>query len=137
MSKKINRFITLAIFLIVVGVFVFNKKSTQEVSPKPVIEQQAEVSPSPTSEVAEQKESYEFTATMSGQIALDLVQSQVKLDLKEYDFGTMVEGVNSLKADVNHYWALYQNGDYAKVGIADVKLEKGEKIELKYEEIKL
>lgn len=119
------------------GIFVFSKKNPQEVFPKPAIEQQAEMSPSPTPEAPEQKESYEFAATMSGQNALDLVQSQVKLDLKEYDFGTMVEGVNSLKADSKHYWALYQNGDYAKVGIADVKLEKGEKIELRYEEIKL
>ncbi len=137
MSKKINRFTTLVLFLIVAGVFIFSRKPTQEVSPKPAIEQQAEASPTPTPEAAEQKQSYEFTATLSGQIALDLVQSQVKLDLKEYDFGIMVEGINSLKADVNHYWALYQDGDYAKVGIADIKLEKGEKIELKYEEITL
>lgn len=91
---------------------------------------------SPKANIA-QKTDYEFVATASSQSALKLVESQVKLDLKQYDFGVMIEGVDGLKADAKHYWALYQNGDYAKVGIADIKLKKGEKLELKYEEIKL
>lgn len=135
MSKKISRLITLILFAAVAAVFFFNRNNFQKNQLN--LEEPAQVEPSPTTSLPAKQETYEFVATVSGEIALDLVQSQVKLDLKEYDFGTMVEGVNDLKADTKHYWALYQNGDYAKVGIADVKLEKGEKIELRYEEITL
>lgn len=137
MSKKISRLISLILFVAVVAVLIFNRNDFAKNQQKLAESPQATPTPTPTVSLPAKQEIFEFTATVSGQKALDLVQSQVKLDLKEYDFGTMVEGVNALKADAKHYWALYQNGDYAKIGIADIKLEKGEKIELRYEEIKL
>lgn len=107
---------------------LLNSFPNQEQIPAPTVSPKADTF---------QKTDYEFVATTSSQSALELVESQVKLDLKQYDFGVMIDGVNALKADAKHYWAIYQNGDYAKVGIADIKLQKGEKLELKYEEIKL
>lgn len=101
------------------------------VVPEP-IKQQTEAESSPTPAIPK---TYGFTATVSAQPALELVKSQIDLQVKEYDFGLMVEGVNGLMADEKHYWALYQNGEYATVGIADLKLEKDETIELRYEEI--
>ena len=145
MSKKLNKFITFLLFIIVVGLLLFRQKRIQEVLSGSKTKQQIESIPTipPSAQLEfkvgddKQKETYQFVATVSGQNALNLVQSQVKLDLKKYDFGVMIEGVGDLKADSKHYWALYQNGDYAKTGIAEIKLQKNEKIELKYEEIKL
>jgi hypothetical protein len=145
MSKKINKYISFILFLIVVGSLIYRQKKIQEVLLSYETQQAAKqiptLAPSANLEFRvgkdSQKEAYEFTATVSGQNALELAQSQAKLDLKKYDFGTMVEGVAGLMADSKHYWAIYQDGEYAKTGIADIKLEKGEKIELKYEEIKL
>jgi hypothetical protein len=110
---------------------MFTYRLFNPVVPEP-IQEQSEVELSPTPAIPS---TYSFTATTSAQSALDLVESQIDLRVKEYDFGLMVEGVNGLLADEKHYWALYHNGDYAKVGIADLKLEKDETIELRYEEI--
>lgn len=145
MTKNLNKLITFILFIIVVGALLFRQKNLQNEVINSVNQKQLnEISISTPSAqlefnagVGEQKQAYEFVATMSSQNALELVQSQVKLDLKKYDFGTMIEGVNGLKADSKHYWALYQAGDYAKTGITELKLTKNEKIELKYEEIKL
>lgn len=69
--------------------------------------------------------------------ALDLVQSQLKAEFKTYDFGLMLESVDGLRADTSHYWAIYYNGEYAKVGLADLMIKKGDVLELVYEEIVL
>jgi hypothetical protein len=140
MSKKMNRLVTLVLFIVVASILFANRGDLNKISSdlnqqQPPVDSNITAFPSPTAEVPA-SESYSFVATSSGQSALTLVQSQVELSLKEYDFGTMIEGVNGLMADSKHYWALYQAGDYAKTGIADLKLNKDEVIELKYEEIK-
>lgn len=129
MLKKLNKFTTIALLLIVLGMFAYRFFNPVIIEP---VQQQAKEQPSPTPAIPK---TYSFTATVSAQPALELVKSQIDLQVKEYDFGLMVEGVNGLIADEKHYWALYHNGDYAKVGIADLKLEKDETIELRYEEI--
>lgn len=144
MSKKINKFINLALFLAIVGLLIFRQKRIQEIFSEKSAQKEVEIIPSiaPSAQlefkVAEEaKESYQFTATDSAQNALELAQNELKLDLKEYSFGTMIEGVNGLMADNQHYWAIYQNGEYAKIGIAEIELNKGDQLELKYEEIQL
>ncbi|MBU1033707.1 DUF4430 domain-containing protein [Patescibacteria group bacterium] len=144
MSKKLNKFINLALFLALVALLIFRQKRIQEIfsgkTTQPAVEINSAIAPSAQLEfkVAEEiKESYQLTASNSAQNALELAQNELKLDLKEYDFGTMIEGVNGLMADNKHYWAIYQNGEYAKTGIAEIELNKGDKIELKYEEIQL
>ena len=67
--------------------------------------------------------------------ALDLVEAKLTAEFKTYDFGVMLEAVNGLKADDKHYWAIYYNGEYAKVGLSDLTIKSGDLLELVYEEI--
>ncbi len=142
MTKNINKFVSLTFFLLIVGVLFLRQPKIRESlfnDKTRVTETVPSVAPSAQLEfqVGESnlQKDYQFIATNSGQNALELVESQVKLDLKEYDFGTMIEGVNGLMADNKNYWAVYQNGEYAQTGIAQIELQKNDKIELKYEEI--
>lgn len=150
MLKKLNKFSSFLIFLILVGFLVYRQsqinKALDTTSENQLdLQQTPTVSPaaSLTFQVKDDKTStqsalsYKFVATSSAQKALELVESQVKLDLKKYDFGIMVNGVNSLEADNKHYWAIYQNGEYAKTGLSEIVLDEGDQLELKYEEIKL
>ena len=142
MTKNINKFISFSFFLLIVGVLLLRQPKIRELlfnDAAPVAEINPSIAPSAQLEfqVGESnfQKDYQFVATASGQNALELVDSQVELSLKEYDFGTMIEGVNGLMADNKNYWAVYQNGEYAKTGIAQIELQKDDKIELKYEEI--
>ena len=144
MTKNINKFINLALFLLIVGFLIFRQQNIRQFFSNDVSKSTGEVSPSvapaaqlkfEVDESIDQRKKYEFVATVSGQKAIELVESEVKLDLKEYDFGVMIQGVNGLMADNKNYWALYQDGEYAKTGIAQIELEKDERLELKYEEI--
>jgi len=85
--------------------------------------------------LAEPLRQHSFTAEREQQSALELVSGQVDLELKEYDFGVMVQAVDGLAADSEHYWAVYHNGDYAMVGLADLELAAGDQVELVYEAI--
>jgi hypothetical protein len=134
MSKKWSRIFSLILFVLVVG-FLLNEARGRQTGQ--VIQENSDLAgvEELAAEPAAPQTEFSFTATQAGQAALELVQSEVELTLKEYPFGTMVEGVNGLLADSGNFWALYQNGEFAQKGIADIILEAGETLELKYEEI--
>jgi len=144
-SKKIDKIFSFVLFLVIVGWLIFHQKNVQETLVSEIQESDIlALTPVPTSTAGAALEfavadttAYTFIATVSGQNALELVQSQVQLELKKYDFGVMIEGVNGLMADNKHYWALYLNDAYAQLGIADIQLQENDKLELKYEEITL
>ncbi len=145
MSKKIDKIFSFVLFLVIVGWLIFHQKNVQETLVSEIQESDIlALTPVPASTAGAALEfavadttAYTFIATVSGQNALELVQSQVQLELKKYDFGVMIEGVNGLMADNKHYWALYLNDVYAQLGIADIQLQENDKLELKYEEITL
>jgi len=143
MSKNFNKLIAV-FFILIVGFLIYRQQNIQEFFSKNRVTPIPEVTPSiaPAAQLEfevggdkDQQREYQIIATVSGQKALELVKSQIELSLKEYDFGTMIEGVNGLMADNKNYWAIYLNGEYAKTGIAQIELQKNDKIELKYEEI--
>lgn len=134
MSKKLSQIFTLVLFLAVAIFLIY--QSTIRPTDQANLETQEPNQVEDREQKAPQTE-YNFQANQNDQKALDLVQSQVELTLKEYPFGTMVEGANGLMADGGHYWAIYQNGEYAKTGIKEIILQEGESIQLKYEEIVL
>jgi len=140
--KKIDKILSFVLLLVIVGWLISRQKNIQEALVADT-QKNAVLTPVPTPTVGAvlefavtEPKAYEFVATVSGQNALELVQSQAKLELKKYDFGVMIMGVNGLMADNQHYWALYLNDDYAQVGIADIQLQASDKLGLKYEEIK-
>ncbi len=79
--------------------------------------------------------SYQYTATESGQTAFDLLQANEQVDYTEYDFGTFIEGINGQKGDETHFWAFYVNGEKANAGADSTILDEGDTIEFKWEEI--
>lgn len=142
MTKNINKLVSFIFFLLIVGVLLLRQPKIRELffnDVTPATETNPSIAPSAQLEFqvgeSNSQKDYQFVATSSGQNALELVESQVELSLKKYDFGVMIEGVNGLMADNKNYWAVYQNGEYAQTGIAQIELQKNDKIELKYEEI--
>lgn len=142
MTKNINKLVSFIFFLLIVGVLLLRQPKIRELffnDVTPATETNPSIAPSAQLEFqvgeSNSQKDYQFVATSSGQNALELVESQVELSLKKYDFGVMIEGVNGLMADNKNYWAVYQNGEYAQTGIAQIELQKNDKIELKYEKI--
>ncbi len=87
-------------------------------------------------ESTKRKASYEFTATVSGQIALDLIQENATIETKDYgEAGKFVNSINGLEGNSNYYWAFYLNDKYAEQGASQTKLAKGDIIKFVYEAV--
>jgi len=134
--SKFSRILSLVLFALV-AVFLLNEARVRQSSQVAEQNVATEVVQEQAAEPEAPQTEFTFTAVKDGQAALELVQAEVELTLKEYPFGTMVEGVNGLMADSGHFWGLYQNGEFAQKGIAEIILQAGETITLKYEEIVL
>ena len=50
-----------------------------------------------------------------------------------YSFGPYVHTLDGVADDSGHYWALYHNGEYAKVGAGDLQLQDGDVVTWKYD----
>ncbi len=68
-----------------------------------------------------------------GSNAFDAMKENSELEVQEFDFGVMVNGIEGVVAGENEYWALYINGAYAEKGIADYSIEENTQIEWKLE----
>ncbi len=71
----------------------------------------------------------------AGTPALDALKQLIVLDYQDTAFGVFVTGVAGKPAPEGHYWALYVDDAYAKVGVSMLKLEKDTRIEWKLEKI--
>lgn len=93
--------------------------------------------PTPTApDTGKKKANYEFIATKDGQNALELVQSQVTAETKDYgDAGKFVTSINGLAGSSEYYWAFYLNGKYAETGASKTTLKKGDTIKFVYEAV--
>lgn len=100
---------------------------TQNTSQSEVVASSPEVLPQTT---------LELEAEIDGQLVADLTESRHQVEYKEYDFGVMVESIDGLRADSNHYWALYVNDEYGEAGAKQLKVNQGDRIKWVYEEIK-
>jgi hypothetical protein len=132
MQKKLTQ---LFLFIILIAAFLWGRQWWQAQQLADLAAEPAATESLAEEMVVEPARQYTFTVESDGQSALALVETQVELQLKEYDFGVMIEGVNGLLADSGHYWALHLNGEAAMVGIADLELVAGDQLELIYEEI--
>ena len=74
----------------------------------------------------------------SGWTALDLLKSSHRVETKTFSgVGAYVVSVDGIKEDAGkNFWAFYVNGKQATVGAGDYKVQNGDKIEWKLEEIK-
>jgi Domain of unknown function (DUF4430) len=77
----------------------------------------------------------ELLAESDGQTAYELLELNHELEVKEYDFGVFIEGIDGIKGNDQYYWAFYLNGDYAEQGADQTVLKVGDKVEFRYEEV--
>jgi|GEM_PF-1647881 len=84
------------------------------------------------------KANYEFVATESGLVALELLEDSAAIETK--DFGTagkFVTSINGLSGNNEYYWAFYLNSEYAEQGISQTTLNKGDVINFVYEAVSI
>lgn len=55
------------------------------------------------------------------------------LEYSDSEYGPYVSAVNGLKAGVNAYWCVLENGEYSNYGVGDLPVKDGYKYVLKYE----
>lgn len=105
----------------------FPQSSQSEPAPTITVEN----TPSPGTEV-----SYEFMATESGTVALQLIQQLAEIETKDFGAaGKFVSSINGLAADGGHYWGFYVNEEYAQKGVSQTVLQEGDTIRFTYEVI--
>ncbi|WP_051591094.1 DUF4430 domain-containing protein [Bacillus sp. UNC438CL73TsuS30] len=64
---------------------------------------------------------------------LEKAVGEKNVEYTHYDnLGDMITGINGLKADDNHYWALYINGIQAQVGAGSYTVQNGDNLSFKY-----
>lgn len=123
--------ISLLLFVAVAGIFLYSQQNpTAKPTPEP--------SPSPVTEVIQENTAAQlfFTATQSGQTALELLETKAEVETKDYgDAGMFVTSINGVEGDNEHYWAFYVNDEYAKQGVSQTVLESGDIVKFVYEEI--
>lgn len=111
----------------VITQFLFAQPTSPEPTPSVIVEN----TPSPGTVV-----SYEFMATESGTLALELVQQLADIETKDFGAaGKFVTSINGLTADEGHYWGFYVNDQFAQKGVSQTVLQEGDTIRFTYEEL--
>ncbi len=83
-----------------------------------------------------QQTEFEFSATQSGQIALELLESSAVVETQDFgEAGKFITSINGLAGNNQNYWAFYLNDGYAEQGVSQTILEKGDSIKFIYEAI--
>lgn len=67
--------------------------------------------------------------------ALNLLKnSGLDMEIKEYDFGAMVESINNKKnGEDSKYWLYYVNGETPMVSVDKYEIKAGDKVDFKFE----
>lgn len=79
---------------------------------------------------------YEFTASESGVIALDLLDAETEIVTEDFgNAGKYVTSINGLAGNKDYYWAFYVNNEYAEQGAGQTQLRKGDTIKFVYEAV--
>lgn len=64
-----------------------------------------------------------------------LLNAQVEVLAKEYDFGLMVEEIDGVGKDKDRAWIYYVNGKSGSISADKFKLQDGDRVEWKYTQI--
>jgi hypothetical protein len=152
-KKLYSKFVGLVvIFLLLIAansfVGLFNKSDNPEVqNSEEVMEQEdssfvedTEDAPDPTifsesSESATKIFPITYEAQSDDQNAFELLKDVAEVEYTEYDFGTFVESINGVKGDDKNFWAFYLNDEKSQTGADQTILQKGDKVEWRYEKI--
>ncbi len=134
MSKKLSLLLIMVFAAVsMTACSALKTGTTTTASPLPTPAAQTATTPTPAAML---KTSYELTATQSGEVALDILEANAKVETKDYgEAGKFVTAINGLAGDNTAYWAFYVNGTYAEKGASQTKLKKGDTIKFVYEAV--
>ena len=76
-----------------------------------------------------------YISELDDKNAFELLKSVAEVEYKEYDFGVFIESINGIKGDDKNFWAFYVNDEKAQAGADKTILQKGDRVEWRYEEI--
>lgn len=118
------------------SVFVFTKdvgKETSSVSPPLKLEEKAklaflQINGAKLEAVIKEKESvYDFMLELEK-------EGKIKFKDKTYSgLGKMIEEIDGIKSNGDNFWIYYVNGEKAKIGVSNYKLNPGDVVSWKYE----
>jgi hypothetical protein len=132
MQKKLTLLLPFLIAVLVFGVWL-QRSGKNQAEP---LQGQDQIYASPTlSPEMDQETIISLEALTDGQTAFELLGSQATVAFKQYDFGVFIESINGLAGDEKHFWALYIDDEQSQVGADQLVLQKGDRIEFRYEEI--
>ena len=131
--KKIGSLLPI-IALVVVGLMyaVSDGKNTTSVSPESQVLEEKTTTISQTIQVDKAAEPIVVTSNLiEGQsvLAALLTEQSLVVEIKEYDFGTLVESINGRKnGEDKKYWTFKVNDQEATVGAGEYLLKDGDKV---------
>lgn len=131
MKRKRNLGILTALIIVLGGLIAYDRLGSVSVKTAPAKNQQ--IAGVQTDKGLATEFSY---FGQEGRSALELLKDRYRVETKEYGFGEMVQSINGVAADKDHFWAFYINGEMAQVGAGEYSTSNGELIEWKLEEIK-
>lgn len=127
MTKVFSKLLFLSIFAVFISACTQTPTAIPESTPT-----ETEISAETNDEMVEM---FEFVADEEDTNALQATQKRATVELKEYDFGVMVESIDGQKANSEYYWSLYVNDAYGTAGASETTLVPGDKVTWKYEAI--
>jgi len=134
--KKLLPFVVTAL-LLAVAFFSYGKYFSQNnlrVSPTPTETQEVRVSVK-VDYGTKANDSWEVQ-TNPDESALSVLQQKAQVEIKEFSFGKLVEGINGVRSGNGNFWIYYVNGQTATVGADQYRVKAGDVIEWKLEEEK-
>jgi len=134
--KKLLPFVVTAL-LLAVAFFSYGKYFSQNnlrVSPTPTETQEVRVSVK-VDYGTKANDSWEVQ-TNPDESALSVLQQKAQVEIKEFSFGKLVEGINGVRSGNGNFWIYYVNGQTAAVGADQYRVKAGDVIEWKLEEEK-
>jgi hypothetical protein len=101
MNKKTGLYAVIAL-LVVFGAFLLSPVSKKSVTVDASVEQ------TQNTEV--------IYKGQEGKNAMELLKASHQVETTHYDFGDMVNAIDGVKPDAEHFWSFYINGQAATVG---------------------
>lgn len=125
MNKRKSLFLIIFLIVGLFGYFLITKDNSQwNPSNIPTVKEKVNI------------ESIFYEVKNDEKNAFELLKTVADIEYQKYDFGVFVESINGTKNNDKHFWSLYINDEQSQTGADQTILQKGDRVEWRYEEIK-
>ncbi len=124
-----KKIIILLIFILAAVGITYAVKPKQGIAP--VVQPEEQV----VQEIPRVEKDYVVYYGEDGRTAFEILQQLTGIEFQQFDFGVMVNSINGVRPDENHFWKLFYNGQESQVGAGDLQTRNGDVIEWKLEKI--